>query len=51
MKIDTEKTDDYSDVLIENEAGGKFSFCFEDAKAADKFSAELHDLIDRYRPR
>lgn len=51
MKIDTEKTNDYSDVLIENEAGGKFSFCFEDPKAADKFSVELRDLIDRYRPR
>ena len=46
-----EKTDEYSDVLIENDAGGKFSFCFDNAKAAEKFSAELRDLIDRYQPR
>ena len=51
MKIRQEKTDEYSDVLIENDAGGKFSFCFDDAKAAEKFSAELRDLIDRYQPR
>ena len=50
MKIREEKTDEYSDVLIENDAGGKFSFCFDDAKAAEKFSAELRDLIDRYLP-
>ena len=50
MEIATEKTDEYSDVLIENEAGGKFSFCFDNAKAAEMFSAELRDLIDRYRP-
>tara|TARA_Y100001938_G_scaffold32340_1_gene44177 strand:- start:1327 stop:1482 length:156 start_codon:yes stop_codon:yes gene_type:complete len=50
MEIATEKTDDYSDVLIENAAGGKFSFCFDDAKAAEKFSAELRQLIDRYSP-
>ena len=51
MKIREEKTDEYSDVLIENEAGGKFSFCFEDPTAAEKFTAELRDLIDRYQPR
>ena len=51
MIIETEKTDDYGDVLIENEAGGKFSFCFEDPTAAEKFTAELRDLIDRYQPR
>ncbi len=51
MEIRQEKTDEYSDVLIENEAGGKFSFCFEDPTAAGKFTAELRDLIDRYKPR
>lgn len=51
MEIATEKTDEYSDVLIENTAGGKFSFCFDDAEAAKKFSAELRQLIDCYQPR
>lgn len=51
MKIRDEKTDEYSDVLIENKAGGKFSFCFDDAKAAEKFTVELRHLIDRYQPR
>jgi len=51
MKIETEKTDEYSDVLIENDAGGKFSFCFDDTEAAEKFSAELRQLIDRFDPR
>ena len=51
MKIEIEKADQYGDVIIENEAGGKFSFCFDDSEAAEKFSAELRQLIDRYQPR
>ena len=51
MKIEIEKieTGD-ADVLIKNQDGGVFSFCFDDLDKAQKFSGELGALIQRYKP-
>ena len=51
MKIEIEKieTGD-ADVLLENQDGGVFSFCFDDLDKAQKFSGELGALIQRYKP-